>query len=288
MNSLKYSASVNGIIKPWSETYLSLDDLTILRAYGAFDFLVTYQSGKPFFLKTHILRLLNSARIIGIPVRPSVQEIHCWVNELLEYENDGLEKQIRIIVTGGSIADPDNTSQIFITLDKRIYLKEDFFKSGVACATYYHARDFPESKSVNYLTYIVKLKELKSLNVAELIYHHEDKLLEGATSNIFLVKNGKVLCPKSGILEGITKGVIIEQLIRGGLTSLVKNVVEREIDLNELFTADEVFLTGSNKEVLPVVQIDSQIIGNGLVGELTLDIMKAFKIYTQTFNWDNF
>jgi branched-subunit amino acid aminotransferase/4-amino-4-deoxychorismate lyase len=132
-------------------------------------------------------------------------------------------------------------------------------------------RVLPETKTLNYLVSVQKQKELARAGVLELLYVFDGAVLECSSSNVFIVKNQVLITPKSDILPGTTKMLVLK-LAKGKY-----KVDERRVSVKELKTADEVFITASNKAVMPVVKIDSYKIGNGKPGPVSLHLQKLFE-----------
>ena len=125
----------------------------------------------------------------------------------------------------------------------------------------------------HYYIQAVSLQDLrKEQKAVEILYVYDGEILECATSNIFLVKNGKLITPSDGILGGITRKVILELAKASGQYEIEERLVYED----ELKTADEIFITSSFKDVVPVVNIDDFEVGNGQVGPITKDLMQAF------------
>ena len=142
-----------------------------------------------------------------------------------------------------------------------------------------------EAKHLNYLPAVVYVKKAKEVGATEAIYINPDTkgkclvllanlffpvVYEGTVSNIFIVKNGVLITPENGVLLGITRKHVI-QIAKEKFT-----VEQREVKLEELLQADEVFLTAANKRIMPVVKVDDHQIGNGKPGDRTKQLMKMF------------
>lgn len=108
----------------------------------------------------------------------------------------------------------------------------------------------------------------------ERVYYSNKQVHEGATSNIFAVKNGKIYTPKSNILFGVTRGGLLKDL------NDKLHIIEKDFDLNFLLNADEVFITSSGKKIVPVVMADKNIIGRGRIGKITKRVMEDFEEFT--------
>lgn len=251
---------------------ISAFDLSLLRGFGVFDFLRTYNR-KPFLLKDHLDRLFNSAKILGIKIPKIKKEIEKIVFEGIK-KNPKAELNIRLLVTGGIGPDsvtPGQPSLIVIFTEAVDYPKE-YYQKGVKVITYPAERIFPKAKSLNYLAGIVALQKAKKQKAVEAIYIDKNgRILEGTTSNFFAVINNQLVTPKEEILFGITRKVVIN------LAKKLKiPVKEEDLYLSQIKNFSEAFLTASNKEIMPVVRVDNKMIGNGRVGEITKRLMKEF------------
>jgi len=128
-------------------------------------------------------------------------------------------------------------------------------------------------KTTFYLPSIALIPKLKASGAMEVLYHHNGLISETTRANIFLVKDGILSTPASGVLKGVTRKHVLE--VAKGLMP----VEEREIRLKELWESDEVFITGTSKHVAPVTEIDGRMIGDGRPGEITRLIAEAYEKY---------
>ncbi len=120
---------------------------------------------------------------------------------------------------------------------------------------------------------LARMEALKNGYDEAIMLNYHGKVTEGSAENIFVVKNGEIFTPPltSGILEGITRDSVIQLIRSEGIT-----LVERDIDRDDLFSADEIFMTGTAAEVKSVTQADDVIIGDGKVGQITRKLQKSF------------
>ncbi|MFN2353574.1 MAG: aminotransferase class IV [Desulfopila sp.] len=269
---------VDGEYVEEAQAALPLTDMAILRGYAVFDFLRSY-NGRPFHLEDHLRRLQNSAGVLHIACPWSTNELADIVHELL-IRNGFSEANVRFIVTGGDSRDsitPDDTPRLVIMATPLKTFPAEWYSDGVKIITSKVTRYRPESKSTNYIKAIMALRRGRNEGAVESVYVNENnQLLEGTTSNFFVVDGEKVITPEQGILPGITREVVI------GLASK-KFVVERAaISRDMLPSCSEVFLTSSNKEVAPVVQVDDLRISDA-PGPVTREVMRLFGEYTR--NW---
>lgn len=268
---------VDGRFVPAGQAVIPVDDLAIVRGIGVFDLLRTY-NGKPYFLKEHVERLFHSAAEISLEMPWPEQEVRQVVLETLA-RNDLDEANIRIIVTGGSSTDfmtPAGSPRLIVLVTPLPPLPDWWRTRGVKVITIATRRNFPDAKSINYLPAALALREAKSLNAIEAIYvDDENRALEGTTSNLFAFIDGCLVTPGSGILSGITRKVVLE------IAADHYPVRIRDLTKDELASAQEVFITGTNKGLVPVVQIDDITVGNGRPGPLTRHMMALLENHTQ-------
>jgi len=272
---------INGKFVPENKASISVYDLGLLRGFAVFDFLRTYNF-KPFYLKEHLKRLLNSANIIGLKHNYSLKKLEKIVIKTL-YKNKHLkEANIRIILTGGNAKDFITPSKpnliVMITPVKN--LPEYYYKNGGKLITKTYERINPKAKTIIYTDSVRFLMEAKKKKAIEVLLIDKDgNILECTTSNFFAVKNNEILTPPTGkILEGITRKVVIEICKKYGI-----KIIEREIQSEEIRDFDEAFITASNKEILPIVRIDKIKIGNGKPGEITRLLMEKFKNLVENY-----
>ena len=267
---------VDGEFLPDSQAQIPVDDLSILRGYGIFDYMRTY-SGKPVFLKHHLARLRNSADQIGLDLPWSSEELTEIVRQTLD-RNNNAESNIRIVVTGGSSHDfitPQGNPRLLVMVTPLQQFPEDWATDGVKIVTVPFARNIPGAKSIDYIQAIVAQKAARAQNAVEVVYvDRKNRVLEGTTSNIFAFSGDELITPGTDILSGITRKTVLE------ISEGKFKVVIRDLDLEELLGAEEVFITSSSKGALPVVIIDDRQIGSGKPGGRTRMIRDAFFEHT--------
>jgi branched-chain amino acid aminotransferase len=269
---------VDGDFVEEQDAKLPLSDLIILRGYGVFDFLRTY-GGRPFHLEDHIKRLQNSARLIGLACPWSSSEIIDITLQTIA-RNDYPEANIRLLITGGDSEDsisPGQQPRLVVTVGPVKRFPEQWYRDGVKIITARLNRYIPGAKSIDYIRAIVTLNDARAVGAVESVYVDiDDHVLEGTTSNLFAVISGRLVTPAEDILPGITRDVILE---------LVKEdfqVELRNLPRAELLQAEEIFLASSNKEVLPVCQVDDQPFKSA-PGPVTGRVQGLFRAYTQKY-----
>lgn len=257
---------------------ISLFDLGVVRGYGVFDYLRTYNR-IPFHLHKHLSRFIVSAKSIGLFVPKTLPEIEVLITDMItKVETD--ELSIKLILTGG-ISEDQLTFESKPTLAIAVYpfvplvTQEEYFR-GFSVITTKHERIFPQSKTLVYLPAILALQEAKKVGFDDALYiNSNNHILESTTSNLFAFKGDRLYTPKEGILNGITREVMLE------IAKKHFEVYEEPIPYNELDSIDEIFLTSSNKEIVPVVTVDQYRIGTGRPGQKTKFLTKKFATYTQ-------
>ena len=259
---------------------LSVKDLIVLRGFGVFDFLITYNK-RPFYLKEHVQRLETSAQKIGLKLKHSNKEIFDIVEETIHRNTHHAESNIRIVYTGGISSDgvtPEGNGYLIVMVTPKHQLPEWWYSDGAKLVTAEIERFLPGAKSTNYLTAVWALERAHAMDAIESIYvDRKNRLLEGTTTNFFCFKENKLVTPKLDILPGITRSVLVD-LVRGHFDLDV-----REIQRDELPSMEEVFISASNKEIVPIIQVDDIVIGTGQPGTRTQKVMQLFRDYTTAY-----
>lgn len=269
---------LNGKVRPLDQAAIFANDLGLLRGYGIMDFLRTV-NGKPFHLSDHYKRFCRSAKILDLPVPIKEAELVEIIKALLA-KNKAKDASFRLILTPGRTDNGlDRNGQVtfFILTEDPYNLPPEMFLRGAKLITSQYERLLPEAKHLNYLWAIRLSSVRKKKGAVDILYFDNNKVTECSTSNIFLVKNGKLITPRDSVLKGVTRKTTI------GLARKILPVTERGVKEKELWSADEIFITATNKQVLPIVKIDGKKIANGKVGPWTQKIMSAFAEYQKNY-----
>lgn len=276
----RYQHYLNGRYVFEDELLVSPRDLGFSRSFGVFDYLRTY-NGQPFKLKEHIERLLRSAELINLKHAYAMRQLVELVQDVLDKNNDGNEKQIKIMLSGG-ISDfvyQAGEPTLIIIVDMLRPKKQEIYETGIRVNLVKFSRYMPVAKTTNYIEAVIQTEKGMREGAYEPVYYSEKQVHEGANSNIFAVKGEKIYTPKNNILYGITRGVLVNEL-KNKL-----NIIEEDFDLTFLLNAEEVFLTSSGKEIVPMVKVDDRLIGNGRVGDKTKYILREFREFANNGNW---
>lgn len=265
---------VNGKYLTESKASISVNDLGLQRGYGVFEVIRTFNK-KPFLLEQHLDRLFHSAKLINLTIPYKKSEITQTILSLIN-KNRANEFFIKIIVTGGDSSDGISLGKkpTIIVIVKPLTSID--VQSGIKLITVNYIRDIPPAKTLNYIELIKNNLYLKKQKAYTLLYIFKNKVLEGATCNIFIIKKNIIKTPKSNVLNGITQRIVISLIENNSKYS----VSQENISLKELIRADEVFITSTTKGVVPVVRIDNNKIADGKPGKITKDIIKIFNEFT--------
>lgn len=269
----------NGKILPFKDVRININELGLLRAYAVFDYLRTYQ-GKPFRIDDYLARFKNSASQLHLPLKFSDGEIKAAVNKLLK--GKAQDAGIRFLLTGGYTKDSMTIIEpnFFILTEKLSDYPEKIFTKGVKLMTCEFQRFMPQVKTTNYLNAILLQPRKEKENAFEILYHNKGEVTETARNNFFIIKNRRLITPEKNILLGITRKVILELSRKN---KGIKGIEKRKVYLSELIDANEAFITGSSKGIIPVVQVDKLKIGNGKAGMVTKELMELFSSYIQAY-----
>jgi branched-chain amino acid aminotransferase len=270
----------NGKIVPANSALICPDDLGVLRGYGVFDVMKTV-NGKIFLFGEHFKRLSDSADYLGVELPVKKTEIETIIKKLIS-KNKINQASIRIALTGGRSADAmrfdSQTPTFYILVSEFKPLKKELFKNGIKLATVNRGRDMAEIKTTNYIAAVKNINERqKKEKFFEILYVSNGIVLEASTSNFFAFIGGKLIAPKDNILKGITRNLVIK------LAKKEFEVEERELKIDELNLATEAFITATNKDTVPVVQIDDKKIGDGKPGKNTKRLMEIFEEFVKNY-----
>lgn len=278
-------ASVDGRIVPAGTARVSVLDTGFTHGDGVYETLRTY-GGRPFELTRHLRRLRASAGRLGFDITPADEVLRKRLDRLLGRAANP-ESYIRLIVSRGvgDISynfDRVRGPTVVMVVKPFEPLPEEDYARGVAVALVSvrrNARDAldPAIKSCNLLNNVLAVREAQSRGAVEAVMlNAAGEVAEGASSNVFAVKDGVVRTPplEAGILAGITREVTLELCRNLGIPAR-----EETLATADLFAADEVFITSTLKETAPVGTLDGRRIGEGRPGPVTLRLLRAFREY---------
>ena len=279
---------LNGKFVERSAAVVSVFDHGLLYGDGVFEGIRSYD-GRIFKLREHIDRLFESAHTIMLAISLSKAELVEVVKQSLRV-NRLRDAYIRLVVTRGEGdlgLDPRKCSRptVFVIADRVELYPKKLYEQGLELITVATQRNVPEAlnpqiKSLNYLNNILAKIEAITAGFEEAIMlSHSGYVTECTGENLFIVKEKRLLTPPPyiGVLRGITRQTVMD--LAGGHRLQVR---EELLTRHDLFNAEEVFLTGTAAEIVPVVKIDGRVIGRGTPGPITKKLQQGFRQLTKT------
>jgi branched-chain amino acid aminotransferase len=278
---------LDGKFVPAEEAAVSVYDHGLLYGDGVFEGIRAY-NGRVFRLEEHVKRLYDSAKAIMLDI-PMTQEEMCDAILATLRKNGLTDAYIRPLVTrgvGDLGLDPRKCAKptVMVISQKWDAMYGDLYEVGLTAVTVTVRRNSsaalpPNIKSLNYLNNILAKIEANVKGGNEAIFLDDaGNVSEGSGDNIFVVKNGKIFTPHTlNNLKGITRIAVIEAALARGYS--VEGV---HLGIFDLYTADEIFVTGTAAEVAPVTKIDGRVISGGKPGPVTRDLIAGFKEMTLT------
>lgn len=278
--------NLNGTITPADQARISVFDRGFLYGDSVYEVIRTY-SGKPFAIERHLDRLERSAGRLSIPL-PTREEMLQQLRRTLDAaEND--ESYCRIIVTRGSgplTLDPTTAENpaTLIFVKKYEPFPSWMYEKGVRLAiptvrrTSREALD-PAIKSGNYLNSVLAFGEARKTGFDDaLLLDKNGHITESTSSNVFIVQNGTLVTPplETGLLAGVTRELVINLAGKNGI-----GCSEQQLMTEDVIRADEVMLTSTLREVMPVVQVSEYPIADGRPGPVTQRMGRVFHAYAR-------
>jgi branched-chain amino acid aminotransferase len=280
---------IDGKFYPEEEAKISVFDHGLLYGDGVFEGIRAY-NGRVFKLEEHLRRLEDSAQAILLKIPLGREEMRAAVLETCK-RNKMKSGYLRLVVTRGKGylgLSPDRCKKptiIIIASELELY-PEKYYREGLRVVTVPTWRNSPAAldpgiKSLNYLNNILAKIEGQQAGAQEVIMLNPQGLVaECSGDNIFIIRDEALITPElsSGALNGITRNTVLEIARKAGWKTR-----EDDVRRYDLFTAEEMFLTGTGAEVIPVVEVDGRVIGSGKPGKHTADLIRGYhKLVTST------
>lgn len=281
---------VNGRITGEQEAVISVLDHGFLYGEGVYEVVRTY-GRKPFLFARHLERLRRSAEMIHLDVPFSNVELNDRLRQTIEAffahpDNRSVaDVYVRLLVTRGAGEinyDPARcpAPSLIIIVKPLVGLPPEVYERGVTVILSSVVRNHPCSinpliKSNNLLNNALAAQEAYRRNAFDAVLrNYRGEIAECSIANIFVVSGGLLATPPldAGLLSGITRGFVIELCPAAGITA-----AQRVLHDDDLFNADEIFLTSSTQEVVPIVQVDDRTIGDGRPGPVTEKLIEAYR-----------
>lgn len=279
---------LNGEFVPEEKAVVSVFDHGLLYGDGVFEGIRAYNN-RVFRLREHLERLYESAKSIMLNIPLTIDEMQEVVLETLR-RNNLRDAYIRLVVTRGKGdlgLDPRKCPEptVFCIASSIQLYPEELYEKGLEVITVPTPRNYneavnPRIKSLNYLNNILAKIEANLAGTLEAIMLNSQGYVAEATGdNVFVVKKGVLITPPkyAGILEGITRNAVIELARKRGI-----EVREELFTRHDLYIADEIFLTGTAAELIPVIKVDGRVIGTGKPGPVFHQLLEDFHVLTRT------
>ena len=278
------TVNVNGRITPECEAVISVFDHGFLYGEGIYETMRTYHR-KPFLFDRHMRRLRRSARMIDLALPFSDEELAAQIRATQDAAKVDGEAYIRVLVTRGigeltyDLKATPNPS-IVIIVKPQLDPPAEAYDKGVRVVIVDIVRNHPATvnpmiKSNNLMNSALAMQQALRSNAFEgVMRNYKGELTECTTANLFIVKNDVALTPplEAGLLPGITREFLFDIGKDVGV-----EVTEKVLGDEDLFRADEAFLTSTTRELVPIVTVNDRMIGNGRPGPVTGKLLNAFR-----------
>lgn len=253
---------------PLDTPLLKTNDLGLIRGFGLFDYLRTY-NGVPFRFAAYWSRFTGSAASLGMEIPLDKETVSGLLYELYRLSGEA-DLAFRLLLTGGYAEDGLTVTRPNFIIRSEPLPKDNPAgrKAGIKVIPYDYVRDLPYVKTTGYVHMMKMAGELRSRAASDLLFHKHGLVSELTRSNIFIIRGGTVITPGRDALRGITRKLVMEKAA-GRF-----EVQERDVSLDELLSADEVFTTSSTKGVMPVVQVGDRAVGDGTPGRITAELQR--------------
>jgi branched-chain amino acid aminotransferase len=284
------SVNVNGRITSDRDAVISVFDHGFLYGEGIYETMRTYH-GRVFLYDRHTRRLRNSARMIVLELPFTDEQLAAHIRDTVAAADlGGAEAYIRVLVTRGIgelTYDPQATPKpsVVIIVKPQVDPPAEAFEKGVRAVIVDIVRNHPGTvnpmiKSNNLMNSALAMQQALRRGAFEgIMRNFQGDLTECTTSNLFIVKNGAALTPPlaSGLLPGTRRDFLFDIGKDAGIE--VREEVMRDDDL---YSADEAFLTSTTRELVPIVDVDDRRIGTGKPGPVTKKLLEEFRRRAQS------
>ncbi len=280
MNAMVY---LNGEVLELAEAKVAASNPGLLHGVGLFETLRSY-AGRPFRLDAHLERMRRSAETLNMPLGNTLERVAEAIGMVLQ-ANELSEARIRFTVTPPSAHDAAGENTLLVAAEQILGYPPELYQKGMTvfiCTNYRQSVQDPLAghKTLSYLPRLIALRDAQNRHCGEALWFTPENLLaEGCISNVFLVKGGRLRTPPldTPILPGVTRAAVLDLAEEEGI------VAEQDrLTINDLLDADEVFLTNSIMEVMPVTRVERRGIGDEKPGPITQKLTEAYHRLTRS------
>lgn len=272
---------ITGEFVPAGEARVSVFDGGFLHGAGLFE-TMRAQNGRVFRLESHMRRLLRSAQALRLPITSGAMPGGAVFEQLLT-RNALRSARVRLTATTGTVFSGDGAGSgptLCITADELIEYPRELYEKGatvmISRRPQTSADPLAGHKTTCYLPRLLALQEARMAQCGEAIFFDEaNHLAEGAVSNVFIVKQGTLLTPplSTPVLPGIARALVLELAREEGIPA----GDEEPLTIHDVLDAEEVFLTNSLMQVMPVTRVERRDIAEGKLGEITKRLLTAYQ-----------
>ena len=280
---MSIAVMIDGQLRPPGAELVSVFDRGFLYGDSVFETLRTYR-GVPFELREHLARLARGASLVFIELPVTLEQLEAEVSSAIA-AGQNPESYVRLMVTRGQGAlglDPSLAQRPtrVIIVQPLSSPAPELYSRGIAAISYRTLRQVDATSAVgakigNYLISVLAMREARRVGALEaLIVDGAGGVLEGGSSNLFLVERGRLVTPdvSAGILAGITRAHVLAVAAALGIAvELATPTLERA------YAADELFISSSIRELMPIIRLDDRVISSGKPGPTFARLLAAFR-----------
>lgn len=260
----------NGKVVDEAKAAISIHHLGVQRGFGIFDFFRS-RNRQPTFVQDHLARFDKSQQFLNLDRLISADEILEAVAEL-QQRNNFEESTFKLMLLGDGVESDALLRPFFYIINHPLTANQPPHASLIL---HEYLREYPEIKTINYLTSNLLHRQKQAAGAIDVLYHKDGIVSEASRSNLFVIRDGELITPASNVLQGVTRKHLMN------LADKTMKVCTSDLTVEDVLMADEVFISSTLKEVLPITSIDGNQIGDGKPGQRTLNLRQQFSDYIQ-------
>ncbi len=260
---------IEGQARPWAIPARTLAEASLALGQGVYTTLRIYPDGYVVRLDDHLARLEVSARILGRPLGLDRAEVRSALGQAF-WHSEFTQARVRLTATPPPGPGP---ADVIIALEAFVPPGPEIYEHGIRVRTIGALRtQHPQAKTTDFIALSRRLyREMPPDTYELLMVDERGTILEGLTSNFFALREGAVYTAGGGVLEGVTRGLVIE------LAARMFPVRLESVRRDEIALLSEAFITSSSREIVPVVAVDGRQIGDGRPGPITRRLLEAYR-----------
>lgn len=244
----------------------SLDAVSRMLPNGAYTTFRTYPGNRVMDFSAHVARLEETARLVGEVFHLDEQQLRAGVRSALQ-DYPTTEKRVRI-----TLDLEQHAGDVYISVEPLHVPSAVDYQNGVSVITRQAHRDNPKAKLTSFIHTAGSIRDDMPAGMNEILMVDEHGwVLEGLTSNFFAVMDRAVWTAEAGVLSGLTRSIVLEEIAATGLILQLKPA-----HITDLPDFEEAFLTSASRAVLPVVRINGQVVGGGYPGAVTQRLLERY------------